>query len=172
MAETVRLRFTPEGSDYSRVMRAHSARTRTVWLSLVGMIVILLAFLWTTTYEQQGCLALWLVLILAPLFTGLVVFVLQPYRTKRHVSKTEQLRRETSMEFGDSQIVITTGEAETKMGWDTFRQVIETRTDYLLCYATYKHMVHFVPKRAFETPEHELAFRRLVLRKLPAGRWM
>lgn len=96
MTEPIRFRLIPEGKDYSRVMRAHSLRTRVVWLSL----------------------------------------------------------------------------AESKPSWDAFRQVIETRADFLLCHATSKHMVQFVPKRAFESPEQEEAFRALVRSKLRTGRWI
>ena len=96
MTETIRFRFVSEGKDYSRVMRAHSLRTRAVWLSL----------------------------------------------------------------------------AESKLSRDSFRQVIETRTDFLLCHATSKHMVQFVPKRALDSPEQEEAFRAPVRSKLPVGRWV
>jgi len=172
MAEMIRFRFTPNGQDYSRVMRAHSLRTRVVWLSLAAMIAILLVFLWAFTYQSQQCLLAWLLVVAAPLFAALTVFVWQPYRTKRQVQKEERLRSETTWAVDKAQIVITTSLEETKLSWDVFRQVVETRTDFLLCLAASKHMVRFVPKRAFESPGQEEAFRALVRSKLPVGRWL
>ncbi len=172
MTETIRFRFTPEGKDYSRVMRAHSLRTRAVWLSLAAMMAILVVFLWTSTYRLQGCLLLWLIVVVAPLFAAFTVFIWQPYRIRRQVEREEKLRSEATWEVDDSQILITTSLAETKLSWDAFRQVIETRTDFLLCHATSKHMVQFVPKRAFESAEQEEAFRALARSKLPAGKWV
>ena len=172
MTETIRFRFTPEGKDYSRVMRAHSLRTRAVWLSLAAMIAILVVFLWTSTYRLQGCLLLWLIVVVAPLFAAFAVFVWQPYRVRRQVEREEQLRSEMIWEVDDTQVVITTSLAAAKMDWQVFRQVLETKTDFLLCMAASKHMVRFVPKRAFDSPEQEEAFRALVRSKLRSGRWV
>ena len=172
MADTIRLHFTPDGKDYSRVMRAHSLRTPALWLSLAGMVVVLLLFLWAFTSQSRQCLLLWLLVAGAPLIASLAVFVWQPYRMRLQVDHDPSLRRDTTMQFDDTQVVITTGTAESRLGWDAFRQVVETRTDFLLCLSASKHMVRFVPKRAFQTPQREQAFRRLVRAKLPAGRWM
>ena len=115
---------------------------------------------------------LWLIVVVAPLFAAFAVFIWQPYRMKRQAEKEEQLRSEMIWEVDDTQVVITTSLAAAKMDWQVFRQVIETKTDFLLCMAASKHMVRFVPKRAFESPEQEEAFRALVRSKLPAGRWV
>ena len=36
--EPIRLRFTPESKDYSRVMLAHSVRTRVLWISFRALV--------------------------------------------------------------------------------------------------------------------------------------
>jgi hypothetical protein len=173
MAETIRVRFTPNPGDYGRVMRAHTVRTRTVWLSLAAITILVFLFAWSSLTQSQGRdVLLWVVVIGAPLLATLVVFVWQPMRIRRQVQKQEQFRSDTTWQVDDSQIVIKTSYAETKLDWDTFGQVMETRDDFLLVYASSKRMVQFVPKRAFESPEQEEAFRMLLQRKLRVGKWI
>jgi len=105
MAETIRARFTPNADDYGRVMRAHTVRRRTVWLSLAAITILVFLFAWSSLARNQG------------------------------------------------------------------RDVLLWVVDFLLIYAANKRTVQFVPKRAFESPEQEEAFRTLLQRKLRVAHW-
>ena len=173
MAETIRFRYTPTPGDYSRVMRAHSLRTRGVWLSLAAIVVLMLVFLGSSLARGEGIgLPGGVFMIGVPLFAALAVFVWQPLRAGRAVQKQEQFRSETAWQVDPSQIVIGNAYAETTLSWETFGQVLETPDDFHLIYAANRRQLQFVPKRAFESPVQEEAFRALLRSKLRVVKWI
>ena len=174
MAETIRFRYIPDAGTYSRVMRAHTLRTRGVWLTLAAITAVLLVMLVAPSLlrHQAPAPASWLAAVGGPLFAGFLLFVWQPSRVKRQVQKQEQFRSETTWQVDDSQSVIQNAQSEIRLGWDNFCQAMETRTDFHLVYAANKRQIQFVPKRAFESPEQEVAFRTLLHSKLRVVRWV
>jgi hypothetical protein len=164
--ESITLHFTPTPQDHGRGTRAFFAFNRRFWWWEAALIAIFLA---------QSLLRLAAVVTgrvpevtqLPGVLFGFVVpalfvfgFVVSPSLVARRVARDERLRADTLYRLDDDGLAMSNRYAASKMDWPTFAEVIETSNLYLLLYALNKNVFQVIPKRAFESPEHETEFRQ------------
>lgn len=89
-----------------------------------------------------------------------------PLTTGIGMRKQIQASGGLTYEFTDECISVSDSKAEVKEPWDVYQRGIETRHAYILVYAANTRAGRSIPRRAFETPEQETAFRGLLARKL------
>jgi hypothetical protein len=68
----------------------------------------------------------------------------------------------------DEYLNMISGSHEIKADWSAFKNAVERNEYYLLIRSNYRegYLYQIIPKRAFESPEHEVAFRALVEKHL------
>jgi hypothetical protein len=175
---TITFHYTPGAGDYVRGMWAQLMRrpSMILWLAISApMSLCLLCFLlgyipfallrsgstFTLSY------ALPLVVALIPLaMPWLIYFVVMPLNLRSRVKSNERLRCETFCQVDEQGLVIRNRFAETKMDWGTFAIFFETKGLILLPHSVNERMYQIIPKRGFESPSAEAAFRELLQRKV------
>lgn len=161
MAKTLTLRFTPTPEDYARTVTLMTLRRWPVRIFTAVMAAAPLGglYLMLTGGEQQSYVALYFLLM--PLVYFAFIFWLNPTSTKRKIAANERLRSPSTWVVGTRTLIIRNAFKEHKLSWSDFSALVEHRQYFLLPYRDKPRAYHFLPRRAFESPEHEQAFRDL-----------
>jgi YcxB-like protein len=168
MSETVNLRFIPTQEDYVQSTRSylwHNRRFRRIFfiqallfLCMIGVFILLNLY---PPSELSLYIVLAVIIIQFPLF-AIFFFWALPLLTGRRFRKNERMHSETFWELNDDRVIIKNKFVETKTDWGSFKAVIEIKNHYLFMATAFI----FLPKRVFESPEQETAFRNLVSRNV------
>lgn len=173
--EPVKFSFTPTKQDYVRTTRLTTLRPLPTRLG-IGALTLILALMICSSLisvpnapvENRDSAIIFgigypLVCLLGYATILLGLLVVNPMIVGNMVRKNERLRAPVAWEMSDENIVIRSGDfAETKQDWGMFREAAALKDYYLLGYIINKRAYQFIPKRAFESPEHEAAFRAMV----------
>jgi|SRR5215472_7332515 len=68
--------------------------------------------------------------------------------------------------FSDAGVMVKSSRVESKMAWSLYTKVIESHDLFLLVYGKNLRVMTLVPKRAFQTPGQQDAFRLLLRRHI------
>jgi hypothetical protein len=174
--EPVTFIFTPTKEDYIRAIRAyylHQWYIRVFWaisiLQAGYWIVRLLSRVYIAMSDpvQLSSISIRAPVLGLALLTNIpiLIFVI-PRIQAGQMSKHERTLGEQKWMMDDERIYVQSWLSESKVDWGTFRRMIDTKLYYLTLYTVNRNLFHIIPKRAFESPEHEAAFRALVERHL------
>jgi YcxB-like protein len=86
---------------------------------------------------------------------------------RMHFRRNPKFRQPYELSFADDGILFRSTDMESRVAWDFYTSVWETKDFYFLVYG--KDMFSLVPKRVFRGPRQEAAFRELLGRKLDFG---
>ena len=97
---------------------------------------------------------------------ALNIFVWRPYSYGLQASKDENLTASIRMTIAEDGIGIFRIYKNQQIDWKNFEDLIEGKEHFLLKTVLHRNSFDIIPKRAFESPEQEEAFRQLVTRKI------
>jgi hypothetical protein len=164
--ETITFRFTPTKEDWVRATRARYRRDLRTWLSLASAGCLLLMGLCSVALYGPGFSVVFLMAMVPIALWPAFALVIAPLSAGHQVEKNERLRGETMWQVDDHRILIKNRFAETVCDWGAFGKALETEQAYLLVDAVNKQAFQVVPKRAFDSPADEAAFRELLARNI------
>jgi hypothetical protein len=161
----VELSFTYTEEEYTSAARSFYRRTtdtKFTWYLGFGVFVaaMLIVALAGDPYLGGFLLGAGLFGLAARYYTERV----QPGRLFRSNPK---FREEYRLTFSEEGVHFRSKGVESKLAWDFYSKVWETRDFYFLVYDV--EMFSLVPKRVFRGPSQEFAFRELLRRKLGHG---
>ena len=161
MTRTLTLKFTPTPDDYARTVTVMTLRRWPVRIFTAMMVAAPLAGLYMvlTGGEQQTYVALYFLLM--PLVYFVFIFWLNPTTTRRKIAASERLRSPSTWVAGARTLTIKNAYKEHKLNWRDFSPLVEHPRYFLLPYRDKPRAYHFLPRRAFESPEQEQAFLEL-----------
>lgn len=165
--DTIEIRFALTPGDYARVTRSYYLHDRpaVVLLSVIAVMALL-----GLTAAISGVAAWGWSLGVIGLVVPLILFVMMPLQNAGLARRNERMLVETTWRFDEQGISAHTVHGDSTMDWGTLRRAVETRDYYLLVYAAGRSLFTVIPRRAFESPTHEKAFRDLLRRKIPRRR--
>lgn len=162
MSESVNLHFKLAEEEWVAASRLYMLRQPGIILRFVAAFVLLLVGLLFFTAIDEGVLSLFLLSVGVVLFSfvAALLFILPRQRFRndpRHLD-------EFFLEFTDEGISFRTERIESRLDWSLYNSAMENERLYVLVYG--KGMITVIPKRAFNAPAQETAFRSLIARKL------
>lgn len=102
------------------------------------------------------------------LFVGLLVLARRWYVNTRlprsYFRNNPKFLDPYQLTFSDDGLVFRSKDVESRIGWDFYTGVWETKDFYFLVYG--KDLFSLIPKRVFRGPRQEAAFRELLRRRL------
>ena len=166
MTETIALKFTPTKDDYARASRCLLLSKPWPWLVLIGAGLIGVCNVIAQLATGSGWSPWMWILPLPVAMAAFYLFVWVPMSAARLAGKQERLTCEMTWHVNDDGILMQNKFGESRVDWGTFHRFKETRGLFILVYTTTEQMGQFVPKRAFESPEQEAAFREMLRRNI------
>lgn len=161
--EPLRFQYTLLERDYVKAMRFRIFKNRVLWIMFVAYFFMGIG-LKLISPDLRGISIVWLFLI-AALLSILYVYFIRPLRAVWRLRKDASSRTKITWSMNDEHIVITTKYGESKITWEVFQGVEDAKDHYLMCLIGSGRKYQIIPKRAFESPEQENAFRELVVEK-------
>lgn len=167
--QQITLRFTPTRGDYVSTLRQYYARDRRIALTFAMLALQVICFSALFAMGRLGQ-SPWILLLMLPLpLAAAYIFLLLPLSVGRKVARYPQLTEPVTWRVDEHGIAITDGKKESLLAWERLRAMMGLNGYYLMIHADNPRMYHFVPKRAFESPEHEGAFYHLARRQILAA---
>ena len=164
MTEPITLIFTHREREYVAATRLSYARVyHTRFLIILYSIVLSLGlFLISMSSEfMLGSVAVVVGLVL--LLFNLYAYFVTPGQYFRRNAK---LQEEYNLQFSEEGLLFRSKGLESKLEWNFYSKVWETRQFYFLCYD--KDLFTLIPKRVFTSEEQQRAFSELLSRKVSA----
>lgn len=163
--ETFTFRFTPTKNDYAIASREMTLRQTGMRLAIVVVALIPPALtMFHVSLEPFDLVGLICVLFPIWLFLySLIAYILfvGPFMIARRAEKSKRCTSETILRANDEGVMMKDEFSEWKTDWGSFKKVLETKDYFLLILAT-NNMGQPLPKRAFESSDQEIAFRKLL----------
>ena len=161
--ESLEFHYTPTPQDYVTCLRDFSFHDRRTWITLVLWLMVTMGIIYFFLIGTfgQGLFPGALVFIFPILF--LYNFFTAPNRIGRQVKGNPAYTGEVTWRVDAKGILIVGPEEENLMEWSKFSKAREITDHFLLFQAENPRIFQFVPKRAFETPTQEEAFRGVLL---------
>lgn len=163
----MRFEFTPTPDDYKKAIRIYHLSDVRLWI-IMGIFGL-----------PQLCCSLYIIIqngfsagiypfILLLLFPAFILYLLVwvPMSFAQRAKKDERLRAKTTWIVSEEQIIVKNDHSDSKTTWDSFQKVIESRAFYLFFFQGKRNQFQMLPKRAFMTVEQELAFQKMVSKKV------
>lgn len=164
--QSITFTFTPTQEDYIKSWLSHFIRQKMVWGMAVFFGLACINAVYSVTSKGKA-FSLEHIIPLVVLFLSLLAMDGLPLlMLVQQVNTNAQLRAKTSWEVSDAGITIVTPHSEVKSDWSNFHEFIETGAYFLIFCSVNKRMFHIVPKRAFQSAEHEKGFRDILTEKL------
>ena len=153
--------YQPEAAETVRASQLIQRRGALGWMRWVTWVM--LAGL-TLMYRANGVawsdmgFLYFAALLLAALTVGAPF--LQRWQLTRAYAESAVLREMQRYEFTTDSLTIRGGPAATRLGWDAFREAVETE-DYFLLYIA-RRSAYYLPKRVFAGPAAQDELRALL----------
>jgi hypothetical protein len=167
--EPIQLHFTPTTGDIVR----SSQRLQLESFKQPGAVGSILLLLGVVSCVIAGAIInpgpnsfLTTVIAVVSVLVIVVIFWASPYGVARRLGKQMEAGGDVTYEFSDDHFLAKDSTGELKQQWSVYHSVIVTEDFYILIFTLNKIGGRFVPRRAFESPEQEAAFRELLARKL------
>lgn len=167
----MRIEFTPTPEDYKKIIRIYYLSNSRLWiiLGVFGLPQLCCSVYVISQNVLQNNILPILILLLFPAFL-IYLLVLLPASFAQRVRNDARLKSKTTWIVSEQQIIIKNEFSESKLDWETFQRVIESRAYYLLFYQGKKLLFQMLPKRAFFSVDQELTFQKLLQKKVPKYR--
>ncbi len=156
-------RFSPVPQDYVTCLQDFFYRDRTTWITLASWLVVTLVISYFFLIGTFGSLFPGMLVFIIPL-AFLFYYVTAPNRLGRQARKYEIYTSEVSWLITERGVLIKNREEEIDLPWEDFIRAREITDHYLLFQKSNPRIFQFLPKRVFESPEQEEAFRDLLRR--------
>jgi hypothetical protein len=162
---TVELSFKYTEEEYTEAARLFFSRVYDAGFQFyLGLVVMAGALV-------VGWLAGDFYIMGSALFVGLLVLARGRYMNsvlpRSYFRRNPKFLEPYQLTFSDDGLVFRSKGVESRIGWDYYTGVWETKDFYFLVYG--KDLFSLIPKRVFRGPRQEAAFRELLRRKLPAS---
>ena len=163
METPIKIKYQLTKKDYVVGLRLFNTKTPLAWVAYLIVGAVLTYFALTMRTQDTF---LTLIIILAIPLMALNTFVLRPYSYGQQASKDENLTASIRMTIAEDGIGIYRMHKNQQIDWKNFEELIEGKDYFLLKTVLHRNSFDIIPKRAFETPEEEDAFRELATRKI------
>ena len=163
----MRFEYTPTPQDYQKVIRIFYLSDRRLWVlvGVLGLPQVCCGIYYLTQFGLKNGIVPILLLLILPIFL-LYMLVLMPWNFAQRAIKDERLRAKTTWIVSEEQIIVKNEYSESKLPWDSYQRVIESRAYYMLFAQGQKGLLQMLPKRAFFTVDQELTFQKMVFHKV------
>jgi len=163
----MRFEFTPTPEDYQKVIRIYYLSDIRLWI-ILGLFGLPQLCCSGYIISQNGFANGFFPFLLILLFPAFILYLLvwMPWSFAQRVKKNERLRAKTTWMVSGEQIIVKNEYSESKMDWETYQRVIESRGYFLLFNQANKNLFQMLPKRAFVTVEQELTFQKMLESKV------
>jgi hypothetical protein len=157
------IQFTPEKNDYVRASRALANKTPafivlaaiTILLMVGALVVLLVPSIGDSTWNNVAIISL-----VIGAFYLVYYFVVIPMQLGRSFKSNELLQKARVLVFDETGLTMTVADRRSEMAWENFEKLVDGGALYLMVYKAKERLYPFVPKRAFDAPGSEEAFRR------------
>ncbi|SRR6266704_431425 len=102
--------------------------------------------------------------ILVPCFFLALIFVF-PYFSARKAAASTNVQKGTRYEFSPEQIRVESSTASSRLTWEAYKRMTETKGAFLLFLQN--NTAHVIPKHSFVATEQIAAFREMLRANLP-----
>jgi hypothetical protein len=163
----MRFEFTPNPKDYQKVLRTYYLSDRRLWILIVvlGLPEMCCNLYFIAVNGWQNSILSILLLLFLPAFI-LYMLVFTPWNYAQKVKNDDRLKAKTTWIVSDDEIFVKNEYAESKIPWEQYDRVIESRAYYMFFAQGHRGMTHMLPKRAFFTVDQELKFQKMVFKKV------
>jgi hypothetical protein len=169
--EPIKVIFTPTKDDHfvlarTVILRSFTGPRLIFWGLLVGGAIILTGALLIQEMQNPSSnpsiiyVAVAILTLTVAFLFGIFYFLL-PSMAANQFETRPDLHVKHRWEMSDEQVEIDSTLTQIKTRWESFRDLIDAK-DYYLVRPKDDPNILFIPKRAFESPAHEAAFRAMV----------
>jgi len=166
MQNPIKFNFTLTAEDYKLSTRMFYSKQTSLWIGLVlSGIFFFYGIILLFTGGREMLLTSIVVIALFPVLL-FVYFVRSPNQVSKRVAQDERFTSPQQWEVDEGQILISQKFGETRVRWDEFIGVVETKEYFLLRFGVNRNAFQIVPKRAFSSEQQIGAFRALIGQKV------
>ncbi len=152
------LHFIPTPDDFVTTFRDYAYRDRRTWVTLAVWLVATLVIIYFFLRGTFGGIFPGGLVFIFPVYF-LFRFLNAPNRIGKQVTGNPVYLSEVTWRVYERGLRITNREEEIELPWDEIMGVREITDHYLIFQKSNPRIFQFIPKRAFENPEQEEAFR-------------
>lgn len=164
MESPLQIQFTPEKNDYVRASRVLANKTPvfivlasvTILLMIGALVVLLFPSIGDSTWRNVAIISL-----VIGVFYLVYYFLLIPSQLGRSIKANELLQKARVLVFDETGLTMTVADKQSEMAWENFEKLMDGGSLYLMIYKANDRLYPFIPKRAFDAPGSEEAFRQL-----------
>lgn len=167
MAEPIVIHFSPTRQDYVHITRTLYARQPANWIFFAVLVLLSMFSFYLEGITPSRNLFVLLLPPVAILFIAILGFLVRPWQAGNRANKNERMTAEVTWEATDEYIIMKSIHAESKSDWGNFKKAFENDEFFFFNLSAAKNLYHFLPKRAFESPEQLETFRVLVKARMP-----
>lgn len=170
MQTPIRFDFSLTVDDYKTGTRMFYLKQTSVWIGVVlSGIFFFYGIILLFTGDRELLVTSLLITALFPVLLY-VYFVRSPNQVKKRIAQSERFTSPQKWRVDQNQILISQKSGETRVKWDEFVGLIESKDYYLLRFSVNRNAFQIVPKRAFSSEEQQEAFRELVRQNMGKGK--
>ena len=160
----IKVEFQLTESEYLAATRLYFLQARHILLRL--MAVSVLGLIGAALISLVADYFMWVTIAFVVLFEAFVFYTLLVQNPRRYFRTDGKLHGTYEMTFSDAGIFLKTAKLESKLSWDLYTKVLESRDLYGLVYGKETRMMSTIPKRAFKDRNQENQFRQLIARHI------
>jgi hypothetical protein len=160
----IKIEFELTEPEYLAATRLYFIQARHVLMRL--MIVSVLGLIGAALISLVADFFMWVTIAFVALVEAFVFYTLLVQTPRRYFRKDGKLHGRHEMTFSDAGIFLKTAKLESKLSWDLYTKVLESRDLYGLVYGKETRMMSTIPKRAFKDRNQENQFRQLIARHI------
>jgi hypothetical protein len=165
--DAIRFTFTPAQHDYTTATRAFLLR-QPLYLLIVfglGLISSLLWFFFSLGANTEAAGVLALPALIAPFGLLALFLIITPIVIASAAANNKTLAGELRWAVSGAGLQVAGAGTDTLLNWGLFKDVIETKSYFLLIFRDRRKLFQLIPKRAFASPADKEAFRALAVQK-------
>lgn len=166
--DTIRFNFTPTQRDYVTAARAFLLR-QPLYLLIVfglGMVSSVIWLLFSLSAGSSDAMVFVLSAVSAPFALVALFLIITPIVIASAAAKSQALASEMRWDASGAGLQVAGTNTDTLLNWGLFKDVIETRSYFLLIFRDRRKLFQMIPKRAFASTEDESRFRALAKQEI------
>jgi hypothetical protein len=159
--ENLTLQFNYTEAEYVSAVQSYYNRLLHVKTYIIGVSILVLAGLWWWLYTGEQMVLFGLSAFALLVVRPLIFYCFSP---RSHFRRKPRLRDTQLLSCSEDGIELKTGNLNSQLKWQVYRQAYETPQFYLLFYG--EQLFTIIPKRVFANVDQEARFRELLKRKI------
>jgi hypothetical protein len=161
--DAIRFTFTPTHRDYVTAARAYLSRQQLYLLIvfLLGLVSGLTWLLFSLSANREDAFVFVLPALIMPFGLVVLFLIVTPIVMASQAAKNKTLTSELRWEASTAGLHVAGANTDTLLNWGLFKDVLETKSYFLLVFRDRRKLFQMIPKRAFATPEDQARFREL-----------